>query len=262
MAGLWACGGDVVVVPGQTSPSTGGESSTTTSTGEGGAGGDASCLEPHGDVHYLVRLYTFDGQTWGCDAAGTATGDVTIQGQVFSASFEHVVIDSCPPDGGCEPELSYLYVGTSDGLLAVPQLPLGTLVEVRVSVEQPLPCVHRIEIWNLPTWGGVSNPTWTDPWLLLAAADGSLEPLSDVPYALSKIPVGCYPGAPSCGDPKDEYILHFTDDTGVHAPLDVGGGQWAQDGMWEIRNLRAYSTGACDDYWNYAYQVDRWDLPL
>lgn len=240
-------------------------------TGGAGAGGapiDAgpdvtpSCVQTHEQFMMKASLHT--GQQIGC-TVGTTNGVLELQGRVESSSGTSFVIDSCPPNANCGQQLSTFSFDAPNLYAYIPQ---GALVTVRVQVDQPWGCTQQIEVTNLGTWYGTDNPySSSNDTIYLSASDGTAQPVSGSKLGVHKSALGCFnPPPPSCGgDPPDMYVLHFAwlYQSSLGAPVYMG-----QEGYFEIpdgngmqylqaRNLRSYSSGACDAYWDWSFWVSQ-----
>lgn len=284
-AALVACGSSVTYVGGDGTGATGGVGGTTstggtttggttgtggtntgtggtTSTGgTGGTGGTVMCGQSHDG--FGMQLTTYFGEQWGCDfGPATWEGELTMQAQVVDSFDNELILDSCPPNAFCEPEINHLMVHAPELHTYIQQ---GAFVELFVRVEFPWACTNQISIRNLPVWGGEPNPVMPGqrPWLI--ASDGVLEPPQGAPFGVERVGLDCYPGEPSCGFPKDDFVLLFRSPLDPSSTLELPMGEtseWMLNGpngpiYWYLRNLRSYESGLCDDYWNWAW----WMLP-
>lgn len=129
-----------------------------------------------------------------------------------------------------------------------------------------------VDVGAAPTDGGGPRPDSgsevpvrpAGPRLYLALGDGSTEVLYDG-VAINRIRTGCgIPGGgPSCGPiVPDLYQLQFAHAQRVGGPevpmgassewvIPINGGTQNL----RVRNLRSFETGACDDYWNWAWWI-------
>lgn len=258
-----ACGGNVVVDHNAGAGGTGGAGVTVTGTatsgGVGGAGG--GCGQTH--EYFDFRLETWDGIGVSCGLSMPGGSQLfTLQGQVLEVGADYMVIDSCPPDADCAPMLNYLYV-SSPGLVL--QTPLGVFVDLTIQIDYPFGCAQTLLLLNLPEWGGVFNMEWPVPNLWLAGSEGSTTTLEGSPFRIDTMGLGCFPDPePSpCGVPEN-YALRFKEELGGDEPgplLYMGESMlWpvsdkGQYVNWQVRNLKSFETGYCDDYWNWGYYV-------
>ena len=224
----------------------------------GSGGGSAACGKTHDEFH--VDGYLYDGSVFGC--WNGQSGTVQIEGSVVSSFPDGFTIDSCAPNMDCAAPMISEFYYYANGLQTY--VPVGSFVRVSLSIEMPWGCEQRIVVRNMPSWEGVPNPVGQGQELYLAAADGTLEELPEAPFTIDAIGLGCYPNAPSCGEPADDFVLEFrsNEDPGA-IPLALLMGQqtdWhlAMPGSSQhmsVRNLRSYVSGVCDDYWNWSYWI-------
>lgn len=148
-----------------------------------------------------------------------------------------------------------------DLLLDIPQ---GAFVNIRLKVDHPWGCTQQIEITNLAEWGGVANPYGKQKLIYLSAADGIAETVTGSDLLVHKQALGCINNGSDCGGgPADMYTLYFgaiwMSSLGMPVPMGTTS-PWLFNGMdgdqmLTVRNLRSYSSGMCDDYWNWAWYV-------
>jgi hypothetical protein len=273
-----ACGGKVVVDHESTESTTGtgvgstggvggsgstGSAGTTGGTGGtggiGGSGGGApECAENHETLN--ASLFTWDGKSFGCDFGA---GDYELSAQIVDNDNQgHFALDSCSPAADCIPFISKLVIDTPWVSIVAPK---GTYVKVHIAVEPFMGgCSQRIQIKNLPVWDGDPNPIMPGERLWFLGVDGGATAFDDSPVMATALPLGCFPGAPpGCGE-VEAYSWHFQaagkpDDPGVIVPM-------AQAFYWDAnltsgfdslvaRNIRSFSTGACDGPVDLAYWV-------
>ncbi len=233
--------------------------STGGSGGSAGAGGaPAACAQTHDSIGFQVE--TYDGSALGCGVKG-GTGTRSITGVVMDSKPDMFSLDSCPPNADCIAPMQ-----TTIRLVEAPagfamSVPAGAFVKVDYEVQQPWGCEQRILVKNVPSWGGMPNPISPDPALWLAASDGSVEPLDGAGFKVQKKALGCPGSSPGCGgDPADSYLLVFNAGSGSK-PVAMGHSITMMhhgagfDEQWTARNLRSYISGACDDYWNWAWVI-------
>ncbi|MCC6522073.1 MAG: hypothetical protein IT373_05380 [Polyangiaceae bacterium] len=261
--GLAACSGTVTLGTGTggsagttsttswttTTSSTTWTTTTSTTTGTGGS----ACYETHDG--FDLELDGPDNTVWGCNVGGTQTGDFVFDAVVLDAAENSLALDACPPNADCT-NTEYKLSFSAPGLYSY--IPVGTFVEVSVHVYQPWGCEHALQIKNLPSWGGVANPYYPDDRVWLVAADGALTTFPGTPFAIEAEALGCYPNEPpGCGI-HDDYRLVFVPPGAQPVALGMGetGSLWFPSQYpqyFDVRNLRSYETGWCDDYWNWAY---------
>lgn len=269
---LPACSGEVLV-PGETSSSvttaggTGGSGTTggvggggvggsDPTGGVGGAGGAPACTETHEKLS--IQLSTWDGKSLSCESGG---GDYEFSASVEQASTSgFFVLDSCPPNADCAQQLSKLTLSASVLYTDIPQ---GTFVRVHVSIEPFMGgCAQRVQIKNLPTWGGQVNPYQSGEVLWFVGVDGGPEAFPDTPFQSTPVPLHCFPDDPmGCGG-HDDYTWHFQATKNPSDPgVTVSMGEtayWSAElgGQFQnliLHNLRSYSIGACDGPVDLAY---------
>lgn len=259
---LLGCNG-TVVLDGQGEGGAGGSGSSTTTTTSTSSvsssvtsssavttgGGGGTCDRTHDAV--AITVETPDAKVFGCDAAPGISGTLDLSGAILEATADTIVLDTCPPNADCGPQMAKVQV-TGAGLYL--SLWPGLFVRVRGDFAQPWGCEQRIVITNLPEWGGTPNPYDGSERLYLAAADGVASSLADAPISVEPIPLGCseIPYA-------DDYLLRFSmlAAPGVSADVYMGftGYMSSPIDYLAARNLRSFETGAEDDYWNWAYWV-------
>lgn len=233
---------------------------------EGGGGGGAGSSCGQTSDRFDLEL-SHKGRAWGCRPGfETATEPVSIEARVHAVVGGELQLDRCPPTSpSCDPILSILRVA-APGLIVsgVELIPIGTYVRVDVTADLLEGCSHRLQIWNLPTWHGVSNPVSQDSGLWLAGVDGQL-PSGEAPFSVSALPLGCYPDEQGCDGPKDDYRLRFVEDGSTPNALDLDMGEESDwqlrsspaSELLRVRNLRSYESGECGDHWNWAFVARR-----
>jgi len=263
-----ACGGTAVIDGqggfggGTTTSSTTGSttssvttSSTTTST--------TPTLCGRTDDRFWFKLWASSGEAWGCDFdMDTQLGELTFEAEVTRADQEGLVLNLCPPNANCPPTEEVLHFDAPGLDNPVPE---GAYVEVRLAVERPWACTARLRIKNLIAWGGELNPVMGVSVLWLEAADGVAASFSGGGYGVSTAALGCYPNGPSCGPPEDDYLMTFLPDVEPSNAIELQMGSeqsWIFEGplfqeRLNVRNLRSYESGACDDHWNWAFWLAR-----
>jgi hypothetical protein len=144
----------------------------------------------------------------------------------------------------------------------VPNLPAGALVEAGAAIDISMDgCMPMLVIWNLPEWGGMTNPIWPSHSLWLAAADGEWSN-GDEPFTVDPQPLGCpYPADPGCGDlQKDDFVFLFSEKAAAANTVPVPQGQTALFHLgstepadtYLVHNLRSYRED-CMDCTNVAW---------
>jgi hypothetical protein len=266
-----ACSREILAPQEATASSTGASTASSTGAGAGGAGGTGggggmgggggapSCVETYDSMS--VALVTWDGKTFGC---GADAGDYELSARLVNKPVDGLfVLDSCSPSAVCKPQLSTLSITVTDSSYYA-EINDGAYVKVHFAIE-PLEtggCRQRIQIKNLPTWDGVTNPVDPGERLWFFGADGGLDTFPDTPVVVTKEALDCVPPgqAPACG--AQDYDLRFrpagdASSPGVLVPMGKQGylvpGSETYGGL-EIRNLRS-STSACEPIVNLAYRI-------
>jgi len=224
------------------------------------AGPDAQPVCYQTDDEFRLDVALYDGTSFGCPGNVT-NGVFEIDGQVLSSDSSSLLLDSCPPNADCMPMASKFNFNAPGLLLSVPQ---GAFVKIRLMVAHPWGCTQQIEITSLAEWGGVKNPMGPQKLIYLSAADGVAETVPGSDILVHKQPLGCINNGPDCGGgPADMYTLYFGAiwQSSLGTPVAMGNtAYWPfkgpdADQMLFVRNLRSYSTGMCDDYFNWAWFV-------
>jgi hypothetical protein len=218
----------------------------------GGSGGAIACGVIHETLN--VKIISDWGGVPECMFGGVESQLWQTTGAVLKTDASAFVIDTCPPDADCMPSLTSVFIDASGLSLAIP---IGAFVKVTLELSPTWGgCSTRISVRNVPFWGGASNPALPGNHFLFLGTDGELAH-PEAPFSVSKLPLGCAVGGQSCGEPADDFALSFGTATGEPAVV-VGMGQTVLLGklspqpMW-VHNLRSYVSGACDDYWNWAW---------
>lgn len=263
------CGGNVSIGDGgggsggDAGGSTGGSGGTTvtttsvtTGTGGGIGGGPACDVPPPG--HFSMEVWTPDNHVWGCADQDTQTGTLSFDAAVVKSGGNALSVDACSPAADCLPQIFNLTFD-AEGLYV--DVPVGAFVHVEVAVDVPWGCSHRLSITALPNWAGEPSPVPAGHTLYLAAADGTVAPPAGAPFIVTPIKLDC-PGYPSgCGGGVEpgQYALRFSSIDDPSAGVLVETGELKNISLVEtwaaVKNLRSFESGACDDYWNWAYWV-------
>jgi hypothetical protein len=252
--GAGAVGGSGGAITGGTGGGGVGGAGGVVTGGSGGvAGGTVACGRQSAGLDVTIEPdNAFTGPT--CSPAD-ATPTVWQQtGQVVKTSKNTFVLDTCPPNADCIAMLTTVSIDAQGLELWLPQ-------DAYVSLKYELMpawggCTTRITIQNEPTWGGLPNPVSGGTDLYLVGTDGVVDH-PDAPFDVTEIPLGCVNEGPGCGGPTpDDYALDFSVGPGAPPNL-VGMGTTVimdtpQQPFW-VHNLRSYQSGACDDYWNWAW---------
>jgi hypothetical protein len=200
------------------------------------------------------RVLSCDGLTRPEVGNGPSPGPfVTFTGKIKSGSAGQLVMDLCERGQSC----------VADGLrveVEAPGLDLTNVPHVWAELNFQ---AHFFFYCQLSLQIITANPPDDSPpdgpagRLLLAVVDGG-GTLTDSPYLVERVRLGCS-SARGCGSPApDEYAFQFSAAAGS-PPLRVHMGEtatWMNDGMtFAIRNLRSFQGTVCDDYWNFAYFI-------
>lgn len=259
---LAACGGNVLVNAGGSSTTgtetgTGGDTTTTTTSSTTTTTTTSStkppvCIETH--ESFKATLEEPDGSVIGCYVTGqTLPLELTMQAAVVEAQGSTIVLDTCGPTADCSGPIIHRLVIDSPNFYTY--IPAGAFVELRMDLEPAwIGCIHRVTLTNLPSWGGVPNPV-PEKRVWLAGSEGYQGSMDGAPFTAEAVPLGCtYPNA-DCAQHEDYEWLFTTPSSpeGVHVPM----GQtmiWSDSSAsYQVRNLRSFSSGNCDDYWNWAF---------
>lgn len=175
-----------------------------------------------------------------------------------------VALDFCSPAADCIAMPGSLRLNAPGLNLGASPVGLrrGQFVRIRARATWSWGCTMQVEVSNAPTWDGQPNPVRRDGALLVAAASGEASALPDAPFGLSRRSIGCVSMGSDCGGGRPElFALAFqgrcnTCETDPD-PVVVRQGRTATFGINGLTyvgtNLRSYNSGACDDYWNYAW---------
>lgn len=250
------CGGKVVLEDSNQNPS---------SSSSGGAGassssssGSAQCGQTYDRLDF--RIQDPKGQEYACNGMVSNPMEILeFTGELIGQKGETLVFETCPPTADC-PSIPYTISIEAAGF-TFGTLPKGAFFKVSAQIQQDWACTQRIIIQNAPSWGGVPNPISKEEFIIFAGADGTTEVLPGTPFIIEAQALGCYPDAPpDCGGPREDYQLLFTSTVYEDHETTVSMGntkEWSPFSPTArpllVRNLRSYSSGACDDYWNWAY---------
>ncbi|MBE7485188.1 MAG: hypothetical protein HS104_35120 [Polyangiaceae bacterium] len=174
-------------------------------------------------------------------------------GRVAKTSKNVFVLDTCPPNADCMPMFATVSVSAKDLELWVPE---NAFVSVKYALSPAWgDCTSQISVKNVPSWGGEQNPVSASGRLYFAGTDGQIDN-SDAPLAITEVPLGCPIGGTGCGgQPPDDFKLVFNvgpGDPGTHVGMGESKTVMAPEPL-QVHNLRSFVSGACDDYWNWAW---------
>jgi hypothetical protein len=205
-----------------------------------------------------IRVHLPGERVLSCEqtsAEGVGLGPfVTFTGKIKSSSAGQLVMDLCERGQSC----------VADGLrveVNAPGLDLTSVPHVWAALnfqaQRFWACQVSLQIItaNPPDDSPPDGPAGR---LLMAVVDGG-ETLTDSPYLVERVRLGCS-SARGCGSPApDTYAFQFSANAAGSPPLRVHMGEtatWMNDGMtFAVRNLRSFQGEACDDYWNFAYFI-------
>lgn len=239
---------------------TSGASTSSSGTATGGTGGQGSteqCAQTHDQV---TVQFTQDG-TEVDPNPNVALRDMTFDmaGPIVAVDAASFSIEGCPDGSACLRSEIDRFTVEAPGLDLTQSIKVGALAHVSFDRHCPWGCVTNITVKSLADFQGATNPYPAASGIYLAANDGGGTP-SDVPYDIQQMQQSC-PNPfqeGGCGGtlPTGLYLLRFTSPS-TQAPLDVpmGKTRWLKVGRgWlQVRNLRSYNTGWCDDYWEWAH---------
>jgi hypothetical protein len=183
---------------------------------------------------------------------------------VDDASGSTVRLDFCSPAADCVPLIGSLRVRAPGFNLgeAPTGLRPGQYVQIRSRATWSWGCTMQVEVSNAPTWDRMPNPVRHDSALLAAAASGEGTTLPGAPFELTRLSVGCRTMGSNCGGgPPELFALsaqgHCNTCVTDPAPVTIHQGRTEMVSInantYAVRNHRSFNTGACDDYWNYAW---------
>lgn len=248
-----ACRSEVTFLGGHGNAAGAGPTSTTVSTTTS-TGGSVACGRTNDG--FQVELQDAHGLSLSCATQIIDEPvDVVVEGAIVDSLDGYLAIDSCPPNADCAPEINQLFF-SAPGLFN--PVPVGAFVHVSLVLQGPWACVQVLQIDNMASWGGVSNPIVADEAMWLSAADGTTEVLPGSPFRIEPVALGCYPNQRGCPELPDDFVLRF-ERTGSPIDIPMGGEtDWYVPGApypdtIQVRNLRSYQSGNCDDYWNWSW---------
>jgi hypothetical protein len=218
--------------------------------GVAGAGGAVGCGRTYDTLE--VKIDPSIGESGpGCSMKEPVKWQAT--GRVVKTSKNVFILDTCPPNADCMAMFTTVSVSAKDLELWVP---MNAFVAVKYTLTPAWgDCTSQISVKNVPSWGGEKNPVSASGQLYFAGTDGQVQN-ADAPLSIKEIPLGCPIGGFGCGgQPPDDYAFVFSVGPGDPGTK-VGMGQtktvMAPQPL-EVHNLRSFVSGACDDYWNWAW---------
>lgn len=183
---------------------------------------------------------------------------------VDDATGATVRIDFCSPAADCVPMIGTLRVRAAGFNLGATPVGLrrGQYVQIRSRATWSWGCTMQVEVTNAPTWDGMPNPVRHDSALLAAAASGEGTTLPGAPFELTRRSIGCVMAGSNCGGGAPELFAlsaqgHCNTCETDPPPVTIYQGRAEMISInanaYAVWNHRSFNTGACDDYWNYAW---------
>ncbi len=229
-------------------------SNSNSSNGVTTSSGGGACVV--GSERFEMKLKTHDGEVWGCggDFSGP-TGTIGFRGTVVASNPTGFSADLCPPAADCQ---GYQFNHVRYGVDEIhPVVPVGSLVDVTVSIDQPWGCSQAISVVNVPVWQGLPNPVSSEELVWLAAADGTTSVLHSS-IGVHTVEQNCVAEDVGCGDFSKAFNLRFASSDAYEVLTLVPG----EEAIWEFKNqvlsvkaLRAFESGCLDDYWDWGYII-------
>jgi hypothetical protein len=196
-------------------------------------------------------------------SSSSARSDLTfaMAGQVVAVDTTSFSIEGCPgPDGSvCSTNAIVPFTVDAPALNLTRALTVGALARVTFERSCPWGCTTSILVESIDALNGVDNFHRTASGIYLAANDGGGTP-SGAPYDIQEVPLDCASPDEGSGCGGSEklglYMLRFSSQAS-QGTVDVtmGASQWLRvgNGWLQVRNLRSFVSGWCDDYWNWAH---------
>ena len=210
---------------------------------------------PHTTDRFTFHIAGYGPHGFGC---GAGTGKLVRSAVVTQVDSLTAQLTTCPPGTPCAETLT---LGVTSPDFTVPLI-LGAFVQLEASVtETDDGCAQSIKVENLPSYGGVANPTELRPIVWFAGADGTLAASSDSLVHVDEAP-GC--GAESRPGFDDQQLsfsfseTHGAPPTTVVVPMGTPHVSVAPDGAaWTLRNLRSFrpDEAAPSDHRDFAYWI-------
>ena len=138
--------------------------------GIAGAGGSIGCGMTND--HMSVKVSPAYGPPPACAMDQPTVWEAT--GQVSTADGSGFQFDTCPPNADCMASFASVAYQAQD-LYAY--IPVGAFVHVRYELTPAWGgCTERLSVVNVPSWGGVPNPTYAGNQILFDLDRGSGRP--------------------------------------------------------------------------------------
>lgn len=181
-------------------------------------------------------------------------------------------LDFCSPAADCVQQIGILRVAAPTFSFGGPTRPLqrGQYVRIRSRAWWSWGCTMQVEVSNAPTWDGDTNRVRRDGALLAAAASGEGRTLPEAPFELTRMSIGCVMPGTDCGGGRPELFAltaqgHCNNCVRDPDPVTIRQGRseivTVNEFQFLVRNHRSFNTGACDDYWNYAWSARETQAP-
>jgi hypothetical protein len=192
------------------------------------------------------------------------TRNAAIVSVTDDAEGTHISLDFCSPAADCLPQIGTLTIRSNNFQLASAPNALqpGQYVQIRSRATWSWGCTMEIEIANAPSWDGDVNRIRTDSVVLASAASGVSHAMEGSPFEVARQSIGCMMAGPSCGGgPPEVFALAFQGHCNNcivdPAPVVIEQGRFDVVGVngttYRAFNARSLNSGACDDYWSYAW---------
>jgi len=182
--------------------------------------------------------------------AGVVRSIATDAGSTLS-----ITIDTCVGDA-CSPQEAVIHVQTSTPFT----LPIGAFVQADYRIAQTWACTWFLNITNLPELSGQRNPVSDVAKTYVIASDGAQKPtfkIGATDVVVSTNLLGCPTDAGMVCGQQGTYVFEFGASGATSLTVPMGQSvPWTVSGQnLMVRNHRSYSTGWCDDYWNWAFTI-------
>jgi hypothetical protein len=196
-------------------------------------------------------------------------GELTVRHAAVVSAMDdetgaHVTLDFCSPAADCVPQIGSLTIRANGFNLAGGPNGLrpGQYLQIRSRPTWFFGCTMEIEIANAPAWDGVPNTVRTDDVVIAAAASGVGHAMEGSPFEVTRQSIGCQMMGPNCGGGQPEVFAlsfqgHCSNCLRDPDPVIVQQGQTGVFGVngtsYSAFDARSLNSGACDDYWSYAW---------
>jgi len=193
------------------------------------------------------------------DSGDSESGDVTLSGRVTVVTATEMEVDSCPAFADCDAMVTKLLV-TASGLELGAAIPVGALVSLHYRKMCAVTCTTDLVVTSLDGWGGYTNAVRAPSGIYLAVDEGgAYEAMPEFPFTVERVRLDCPSNFPSGGCPvlsPGLYALRFYERSGGSVLVSMGETSfYGLAGSLSVRNLRSYSTGECDLYYDWAFWI-------